>query len=65
MKYRLGDFFPEFIEKFRDDPEKTDALGRAQRVQEMFQEIPAWTDESVVPEDSLFREFIGGSSYSY
>jgi uridine kinase len=65
MKHRLGDFFPEFIEKFRDDPEKTDALGRAQRVQEMFQEIPAWTNESVVPEDSLFREFIGGSSYSY
>ncbi|KPJ82444.1 MAG: hypothetical protein AMS17_18960 [Spirochaetes bacterium DG_61] len=65
MKHRLGDFFPEFIEKFRDDPEKDDALGRAKRVQEIFQEIPAWTDESVVPKDSLFREFIGGSSYSY
>ncbi len=65
MKHRLGGFFPEFIEEFRGDPEKDDALGRAQRVQEIFQEISAWTDESVIPADSLLREFIGGSSYSY
>ena len=28
-------------------------------------ELPAWSDESVVPADSLLREFIGGSRYKY
>jgi hypothetical protein len=31
----------------------------------MFAEVPGWEDEQVVPKDSLLREFIGGSVYSY
>lgn len=65
MKHRLGGFFPGFIEEFKNDPEKSDALARAQRVIEMFGEFPDWSDENVVPGTSLLREFIGGSSYSY
>ncbi len=65
LKARAGGFFPDFLREFRDDPERTDALERAQRIHELFQEIPAWSDESVVPGDSLLREFIGGSSLRY
>jgi uridine kinase len=65
MRHRLGSLFPGFIEEFAADPERSDALDRARRVQAMFQEIPAWSDESAVPGDSLLREFIGGSAYSY
>jgi hypothetical protein len=31
----------------------------------MFEELPLWSDESVIPADSLLREFIGGSRYNY
>ena len=65
MKNRLGKLFPGFLEEFRDDPERGDALERAQRVQCIFERVPAWTDEDIVPGDSLLREFIGGSTYSY
>jgi uridine kinase len=65
MKNRLGDLFPGFIEEFRTDPNRADAVERAQRVHEIFERILAWSDESIVPGDSLLREFIGGSTYSY
>jgi hypothetical protein len=65
MKHRLGRFFSGFVEEFTKDHERVDALARAQRVIEMFSEIPEWSDERVVPKASLLREFIGGSSYSY
>ena len=53
------------IQEFKDDHNRADALERAQRVHGILQKIPVWQDEGVVPHDSLFREFIGGSSYSY
>jgi uridine kinase len=65
MKHRLGDRFPGFIESFAADPERSDALDRARRIHQMFGELPSWSDESVVPADSLLREFIGGSRYKY
>ncbi len=65
MKHRLGDMFPGFIGEFSADPERADALDRARRIQQLFGELPAWSDESVVPADSLLREFIGGSRYKY
>ncbi len=65
MKQRLGKFFPDFISEFAGDSERADAYERACRVQAMFEEIPAWKDDSLVPADSLLREFIGGSSYTY
>jgi uridine kinase len=65
MKHRLGELFPGFIEEFAADPERSDALDRARRIHELFAELPAWSDESVVPADSLLREFIGGSRYRY
>jgi uridine kinase len=65
LKQRLAGFIPLFIEELGDDPEHADALERALRVQFLFNQIPEWRNESVVPPDSLLREFIGGSSYSY
>ena len=65
MKHRLGHLFEQFIEEFRGDLNREDALTRAERVSAMFDEIPEWEDESVVPDRSILREFIGGSEYSY
>jgi uridine kinase len=65
MKHRLGRFFSEFIEEFDNDAEREDAMRRARRVSEMFDELPEWEDESMVPSRSILREFIGGSEYSY
>jgi uridine kinase len=65
MRHRLGQYFPEFVEKFAQDPEREDALTRAVRVQQIFDEIPEWPDAGLVPDTSLLREFIGGSIYQY
>jgi uridine kinase len=65
MKHRLGDLFPGFIQEFRKDPDNADAYDRAVRIQLFFDQLPAWSDDSIVPPDSLLREFIGGSTYTY
>jgi uridine kinase len=65
MKHRLGHLFGDFIGEFEDDTEREDALVRAGRVLTMFEEIPVWKNEGIVPEKSILREFIGGSAYSY
>jgi uridine kinase len=65
MKHRLGSLIAEFLPELENDPEEADAYDRARRIHQLFQEIPAWDDESAVPADSLLREFIGGSRYSY
>jgi len=65
MRHRLGELFPGFLRAFESDPESADALDRARRIHQLFREIPVWTDEAAVPKDSLLREFIGGSRYSY
>ena len=45
--------------------ELQEASERAARLLAMFAELPAVTDESVIPGRSLLREFIGGSGYHY
>jgi uridine kinase len=65
MRHRLGQLISEFLKELENDPESADAYDRARRIHQVFQEIPAWSDEAVIPADSLLREFIGGSSYTY
>jgi uridine kinase len=65
MKHRMGGAFDGFIAELEGDAEREDAFERALRVRTLFGEMAGWQDESVVPEASLLREFIGGSSYSY
>jgi uridine kinase len=62
---RLAPYFPGFIAEFSGSPDRGDALARAERIQGLFSQIPDWGDESLVPPESLLREFIGGSSYQY
>jgi uridine kinase len=65
MKNRVGDLFPQYIEEFGKDADSADAYDRAMRIQQLFEQLPPWTEEQIVPEDSLLREFIGGSMYQY
>jgi uridine kinase len=65
MRRRLAHYFPEFIKNLGGDLEKSDALDRANRINALFASIPDFDGENAVPADSLLREFIGGSSYTY
>ena len=65
LKKRLAPLFPAFVEEVLGDPDREDALARAERILKLFAELPDWEDETVVPPKSLLREFIGGSDYSY
>jgi uridine kinase len=61
----LYDTFPSIIKKYEADPKRLDALIRAKRVYKLLGELEEVKDESVIPKNSLIREFIGGSSYEY
>lgn len=63
-KYLYG-VFPAIIEQYGSDPKRLDALIRAKRVYKLLGELEDVKDESVIPKNSLIREFIGGSSYNY
>jgi len=65
MKQRVGKLFPQFLREFEEDADSADAYDRALRIHQVFEQVPAWTQEQAVPEDSLLREFIGGSLYKY
>ncbi|MFW9928954.1 MAG: uridine kinase, partial [Candidatus Thorarchaeota archaeon] len=63
----IGDNFPIWVEKYRSQGERRDAFVRANRVNELFNELETATDDEInaVAKDSLLREFIGGSSRKY
>lgn len=65
MKARLFDHFRDWVEEYRDDPLRQDAYMRAKRVHQLLTCVTAVEDESSIPPDSLLREFIGGSCYTY
>ena len=65
MKARLLDRFSEWADRYRGDPLREDAHTRAVRAHRLLQSVIAVHDESAIPPDSLLREFIGGSVYSY
>jgi uridine kinase len=65
MKGRMESHILPLVSQFAADPELLDAHERTLRVKSMFDEIPAFTDESAIPPRSLIREFIGGSGYTY
>jgi uridine kinase len=50
---------------FENQPKKTDALIRARRVHKLLSSVDMPDSDAAVPTDSLLREFIGGSRYSY
>ncbi len=64
-KTRLVEDFKKWITSFEFDPLKTDAFFRAKRTLAALEDIPALKDESLIPTDSVIREFIGGSNFKY
>ena len=65
LKARLFKYFPEAMEKFKNDAKRQDAYVRAKRVYETLKDLTPVEDDSPVPKTSLLREFIGGSQYKY
>jgi uridine kinase len=65
LKNKLFHFLPEAIELYRNDFKRQDAYLRAQRVMQFLEPLIDQVDEASVPDTSLFREFIGGSRYTY
>ncbi len=59
-KSKLMDGFAEWVEKYKDDPLRLDAFERATRIFNLLQTISPYPDDSIVPQDSVIREFIGG-----
>ncbi|PID61988.1 MAG: response regulator SirA [Ignavibacteriae bacterium] len=64
-KPRLFEQFIEWEKTFKDDPLKTDAYERAARISNFLDKIEPIEDDSPVPNNSVLREFIGGSIFDY
>jgi len=65
LKEKLFHYLPQAIEAYRDDYKRQDAYLRAQRVMQFLEPLRSNVDESIIPSQSLFREFVGGSDYTY
>jgi uridine kinase len=59
-KPKLAGYFEKWAQEYKDDPLRQDAYTRASRVHALLKSILPTTDESIVPGDSVLREFIGG-----
>ena len=62
---KLIHYFEKWVEKYKKDALRQDAYERAARVLKLLKTITPITDDSVVPGDSVIREFIGGSTLKY
>ena len=60
---KMLDQFAGWVKDYKDDPLRQDAYMRAARVYRILQQVVPVEDDSVVPADSLLREFIGGGIY--
>jgi uridine kinase len=65
MRARLLDSFRQWVQDYRDDPLRQDAFERAERVHRLLEAVTPVADDRDIPPDSLLREFIGGSCYTY
>jgi uridine kinase len=59
------DQFAGWVKDYMEDPLHQDAYERADRVCRLLQAVDPVEDERPIPKDSVLREFIGGSSYTY
>jgi len=59
-KPKLAQHFAESIALYRDDPLRQDAFVRAARVHQILKDVTPIQDDTIVPVDSVIREFIGG-----
>ena len=64
-KAKLFNDFARWTEAYADDPLRADAYERASRIYRLMQTLEPIEDDRIVPENSVIREFIGGSIYEY
>lgn len=64
-KARLGESFTRWAGEFARNPLRQDAFERATRVHALMEQLESVPDDSIVPENSVIREFIGGGIYKY
>ncbi len=57
--------FEKWVREYESDPRREDAFERAVRVHALLQKVTPLEDDSFVPDDSVIREFIGGSALKY
>lgn len=57
---KLINDFAGWVERYKNDPLRQDAFIRAERIHAMLQTVTPWKDDSLIPKDSVIREFIGG-----
>jgi uridine kinase len=57
---KLWGCFEKWSQEYKDDPLRQDAYKRASRVNALLNSIIPIDDETIVPLDSVLREFIGG-----
>jgi len=62
---KLFDQFAAWVKEYSDDSLHLDAFERADRIAKILRVISPILDDSLVPSDSVLREFIGGSIYEY
>ncbi len=65
LKEKLIHFFPQAIARYKDDLKRQDAYLRAHRVLQFLEPLKSTVTQKCIPQNSLFREFIGGSKYTY
>jgi len=72
MPYELPLYVPKLLKDFKEwevtyqgNPLREDAYMRSARIAKLLSAIEPVTDDSAVPEDSVLREFIGGSRFHY
>lgn len=64
-KAKLFKEFERWTKDYAGDPLRKDAFERASRIYALMKSLVPITDDSIVPENSVIREFIGGSIYEY
>jgi uridine kinase len=62
-RHKLIDQFAMWTELYRANALREDAYMRADRVFKMLHQVVPLANDSLVPKDSVIREFIGGSMY--
>jgi uridine kinase len=61
---KLWAYFERWSQEYQQDPLRQDAHARATRVRVLLDSILPYPDETIVPADSVLREFIGGLALS-
>jgi uridine kinase len=58
--HKLSSHFAGWVDRYKNDPLRQDAFTRAERIHSLLQTVSPHVDDSLVPPDSVIREFIGG-----